>query len=251
MSPIAQPASTRQVRFPTREKLVEKAKARLAVPRVQMVLLLAAAGGAGFLASYGLLQLGVDRMALRYPLAVGAAYLVFFLLLRLWLAFQREPDDYSPVDGLDLVAEAADVGLDSLSLTGRPPAPMPVASGSDGPSLDFGVPDLDEGIFLIVLAAVAAIVLGAVVYVVYLAPLLLAEVLVDGLLLVGFYKKLKGPEPEHWALCAVRRTWIPAIIVAVTFFFAGVVFENLAPDARSIGGVWKAVSADSSPAGSP
>lgn len=239
MSPIARPAPTRQLRFPSREQLVEKAKARMAVPRVQMMLLLAATGGAGFLASYGMLQLGVDRMALRYPLAVGIAYLVFFLLLRLWLSLQDDTDEY-PVDGLDLAVDAADAGLDAMSF-----GSSPSISKSGGTSLDLDVPDLDEGIFLIVLAAVAAVVLGAVFYVIFLAPLLLAEVLVDGLLLVGFYKKLKGPEPEHWALCAVRRTWIPAIIVAVTFFFAGVVFENLAPDARSIGGVWKAVSSDS------
>ncbi|HEX5718205.1 MAG TPA: hypothetical protein VF179_18735 [Thermoanaerobaculia bacterium] len=241
MSPIAQPASTRQLRLPMRERLVEKAKARMAVPRVQMMLLLAATGGAGFLASYGLLQLGVDRMALRYPLAVGIAYLVFFLVLRLWLAFQRDPDDDS-VDGLDLAVDVADIGLDVMSFGSSPP--MPVAKPS-GPSLDVGVPDLDEGIFLVVIAAVAAVVLGAVIYVIYLAPLLLAEVLVDGVLLVGFYKRLKRPQPEHWALCAVRRTWIPAIIVAVTFFFAGLLFQSLAPEARSIGGVWQSVSSDS------
>lgn len=239
MSPIARPATARQVRFPNREQLVEKVKDRMAVPRVQMVLLLAATGGAGFLASYGLLQLGVDPMALRYPLAVGIAWLVFFLLLRLWLAFQHDSDELSPVDGLDLAAE----GADALSLGSSPR--MPVANSS-GPSLDLDVPDLDEGIFLIVLAAVAAVVLGAVVYVIYLAPLLLAEVLVDGLLLVGFYKKLKGPEPEHWALCAVRRTWVPALVVAVTFFLAGLYFQSVAPEARSIGGVWKSVSSRSS-----
>jgi hypothetical protein len=243
MSPIAQPAPTRQLRFPTREQLVEKAKARMAVPRVQMMLLLSAAGGAGFLASYGLLQLGLDLMALRYPLAVGVAYLVFFLLLRLWLTFQSDPDE-SPVDGLDLAVDVADAGLDAMSFGSS--APMPVAKPS-GPSLDVGVPDLDEGIFLVVIAAVAAVVLGAVFYVIYLAPLLLAEVLVDGVLLAAFYRRLKRPEPEHWALCAVRRTWIPAIIVAFTFFFAGVIFQSLAPEARSIGGVWKSVSSESDP----
>jgi hypothetical protein len=215
----------------------------MAVPRVQMMLLLSAAGGAGFLASYGLLQLGLDLMSLRYPLAVGVAYLVFFLLLRLWLTFHE-----SALDGLDIAVDVADSGLDCMSFGSS--APMPVAKPS-GPSLDLGVPDLDEGIFLVVIAAVAAVVLGAVFYVIYLAPLLLAEVLVDGVLLVAFYKRLKRPEPEHWALCAIRRTWIPAIIVAVTFFFAGVIFQSLAPKARSIGGVWKSVSSDSSQAGSP
>ena len=249
MSPIAQPnASTRQLRVPARERLVEKAKARMAAPRFQMMLLLSAAGGAGFLASYGLLQLGLDQMALRYPLAVGIAYLVFFLLLRLWLTLQEDPD-------FDLVVDAADAGVEVMSFgSSLPSSPAPAASPSgspSGPSLDIGVPDLDEGIFLVVLAAVAAVILGAAFYVIYLAPLLLAEVLVDGVLLVGFYKRLKRPQPEHWALCAVRRTWLPAIIVAVTFFFAGVIFQSLAPEARSIGGVWKSVSSDSSQAGSP
>jgi len=244
MSPIAQPnASTRQLRVPTRERLIERAKARMAAPRVQMMLLLSAAGGAGFLASYGMLRLGLDQMALRYPLAVGMAYLVFFLLLRLWLALQEDPD-------FDLVVDAADAGMEGMSFGSSSPSSPALAAQSSGPDLDIGAPDLDEGIFLIVLAAVAAVVLGAAFYVIYLAPLLLAEVLVDGVLLVAFYKRLKGPEPEHWALCAVRRTWIPAIIVAVTFFFAGVIFQSLAPDARSIGGVWKSVSSGPSQAGS-
>ena len=222
----------------------------MAAPRVQMVLLLSAAGGAGFLASYGMLRLGLDQMALRYPLAVGIAYLVFFLLLRLWLSLQDDPD-------FGLVVDAADAGVDVMSFGSSLPSsptspisPTPAAKPG-GPSLDIGVPDLDEGIFLIVLAAVAAVVMGAAFYVIYLAPLLLAEVLVDGVLLVAFYKRLKGPEPEHWALCAVKRTWIPAIVVAVTFFFAGVIFQSLAPDARSIGGVWKSVSSGPSQAGSP
>ena len=136
MSPIAQPASTRQLRFPTRARLVEKVKARMAVPRVQMMLLLSAAGGAGFLASYGLLQLGLDQMALRYPLAVGIAYLVFFLLLRMWLAFHRDPDEHS-VDGLDLASDFSDAGLDGVSSF--------ESSEPDGPSLDLDVGDLGEG----------------------------------------------------------------------------------------------------------
>ena len=256
MSPMAQPATVRKRhRLPSREDLVDRAMARLSVPRVQMIVLLSATGGAGFLASYGMLQLGVDEMAIRYPLAVAFAYLVFFLLLRLWLAFQLDPEEYvaDGLDaGLDVAGEVAE-GVSSWGGRGGGSSTSFEAS-AQGPSVDFGLPDLDDMgilIFLIVAAAVAAMVLGAVIYVIYLAPLLLAEVLVDGLLLVGLYKRLKGPEPEYWMFGAIKRTWVAAILVAVTFFFAGVIFQSLAPEARSIGGVWKTVSSDSSPAGSP
>ncbi len=54
-------------------------------PRLQMSLIVALTGGAGFGFSYGLLQGGVHAMALRYPVALGLAYLVFLLLIWLWL----------------------------------------------------------------------------------------------------------------------------------------------------------------------
>lgn len=228
------------------------------VLRFQMTLLLMATGGAGFLASYGLLQLGMDRMALRYPLSVGIAYLVFFLLLRLWISLQREPEEWSE-NAVDLAGEAVEAGLDGLGSLGRVPsrgggsfggagasasfdAPIPVASSSPGFDLPDVDVDLDDNLFWVVLAviaAVAAVVVGTVAYVIYLAPILFAEVLVDGVLLASLYKRLKmGPEPEYWAFGAIKRTWIPALIVAFTFFIAGLAIQDMYPQARSIGGVW-------------
>ena len=54
-------------------------------PRAQMTLIVLLTGGSGLLASFILLQLGMDSMALRYPLAFGVAYLFFLLLIGLWL----------------------------------------------------------------------------------------------------------------------------------------------------------------------
>jgi hypothetical protein len=275
MSPIAQPASSTvrkkpfRRRFSSREELIEWVKAEMVLPRVQMTLLLAVTGGAGFLTSYLLLRAGLDRMALRYPLAVGVAYLVFFLLLRLWIALQRDADDIAS-DAVDLGADVVDLGIDVASSAGNAvegevpwsggggsfgsgghssafgasmPAPRSAPSPKGSSSFDFGF-DIDSPAALLVLAiaaAVAAVVLGAMIYVLYLAPILLAEVLVDGVLLVALYRRLKGSEPEHWFFGAVKRTWIPAAVVAFTFFLAGTIFQRLAPEARSIGGVWEAV----------
>jgi hypothetical protein len=60
-------------------------------------------GGAGFLASYGLLHAGMETLSWRYGLSVGIAY--GFILLLLWLWLRTDVDTY---DGL---AEAlVDVG---------------------------------------------------------------------------------------------------------------------------------------------
>jgi len=54
-------------------------------PRIQMFILVSFTGLAGFGASVAMLAAGIDTMALRYMLAMGAAYIVFLLLLWLWL----------------------------------------------------------------------------------------------------------------------------------------------------------------------
>ncbi|TCO96867.1 hypothetical protein EV684_1284 [Rubrivivax gelatinosus] len=46
-----------------------------------MALLVALTGGFGLLASFTLLRLGLDSMALRYPLALAFAYLFFLFLI--------------------------------------------------------------------------------------------------------------------------------------------------------------------------
>lgn len=77
-------------------------------PRAQMTLLVMLTGGTGLLASFLLLQAGVERMALRYPLALAVAYGVFLLLLWLWLRTKTE--DW---------ADVPDVDLDLLPSSGR------------------------------------------------------------------------------------------------------------------------------------
>src|SRR5215218_4647068 len=73
-------------------------------PRVEMSLILAATGAAGFLASFAMLRLGLSLMWLRYGLAVLLAYAVFLLLLRVWLVLHsREPLGDPPDNFLDLV----------------------------------------------------------------------------------------------------------------------------------------------------
>lgn len=279
--PIARPAHRTSSGEPvSRDKLIARAKERLlrhGLPRLQMSLMLALTGAAGFLSSYLLLQLGLDSMAVRYPIAVLVAYGVFLLLLRVWLKIQR---DGWEGDGLDLLeipsggsgggsggggfsggggrfgGGGASSSYEAPGLASPPPASavrVPVKSGGGGSSkgsgFSFGL-DLDDSGFLVVIAVLVATVaaLGAAFYLIWSAPILLAEVLVDGLILTGLYKRLKRTDdPEHWVLGAVRRTWIPALMVVILFSFAGWLLQRAVPDARSIGGAWKAVSTESAP----
>ena len=222
-----------------RRKEIERQRSRLEAlgqPRLQMMLIVALTGLGGFLASFTLLHLGMNSMALRYPLAVGVAYLVFLVLLWLWLRTKR--DDYDIEDpGIDYGRGkcGGEGGAD-----GSPSGP---SEGSDAPGLGDVADALggaDElALPLIVLALIAALVVASG-WIVYSAPLLFAELLVDGVLAASLYRRLKragaGLEPRHWLETAFRRTVWPFAATAIVCCIAGAVMQQIAPEARSIGG---------------
>jgi H+/Cl- antiporter ClcA len=103
--------------------------------------------------------------------------------------------------------------------------------------------DLDDGCFWIVIPIAAIVGVGiAMFYVVYFAPVFLAEILVDALLVAGLYKRLQGIEPRHWLLSAVRRTLLPVMLATALFIAAGYLMGRIAPEAHSIGGFWREIN---------
>ena len=257
---------------------------RRSLPRVQMSLILAATGAAGFVASFAMLHLGVWRMWIRYPLAVLFAYAVFIVLLRVWLFLHgRGARDRVPELELDVVEMGAEIALD---VAGRPlPAPDAFGGGGDfggggaggswgdgvsaglhqtSPACDVGSAasgggggggdwlsgldfDVDSEGCVFFLLALALVVAGvcASLYVVYAAPLLLAEILVEGVLLSGLYRGMKSArDGGDWLGAALRRTWLPVLLTLITFASAGYLLQRAAPRARSIGEAWKTVNSD-------
>ncbi len=164
---------------------------------------------------------------------MGAAYLVFLLLLWLWLRTKR--DDYNIDDpGIDLGRGPSGGG----SGEGDP------SSGSSGRGNSSGLGDLaealggaDELALPFIALALAAALLFAGGWIVYSAPLLFAELLVDGVLAASLYRRLKGTEPRHWLETAFRRTVWPFAATALLFCIVGITMHHLAPEARSIGDV--------------
>ncbi|HEX8072151.1 MAG TPA: hypothetical protein VF546_19550 [Pyrinomonadaceae bacterium] len=251
------------------------------LPRVQMTFILMLTGACGFLCSFALLHFGLTRMWVRYPLAVLFAYGVFLLLLRLWLAYQcgrlegagdgfrlrdlslpnfsfrggggrgfgfgRGGDFGGGGAGGDWAAENVAVasvqqptgggglGLGNLGGGGG-------GGGGGGFSLDL---DLDDGwwivaVVLVVVAALALVIISG--YIIYAAPAMLAEVLVDGALALGLYRRLpQEAAPRHWLRAVLGRTWWLVLIFMLLLGGAGYACQRAFPEARSIGGVWRAL----------
>jgi len=191
-----------------------------------MFLIVSATGAAGFLFSFLLLKAGLSVMWLRYPLAVGFAYLVFLLLLRLWLAYANAGE--SPVTFGDALDAAGD--LTEMGVTARWDS-----TGRAGDGLD--ALELEEGCFLVVV--IAGLCSGLLVcgYVIWTAPALLAELLVDGIVMSRVYKGMRKTDQPYWVYSALRRTWLPAVLIAVFLAIAGFAMQQIAPDAASIDSV--------------
>lgn len=231
---------------------MERRLLRRSWPRLLVSLILSLTGMAGFLTSFFLLNLGVSRMWLRYPIAILTAYGVFLVLLGLWLWLQRrslhtDSDllalDFVPTDtfspGESLHFGGGDAGGAGAGGSWGQSVSSPTASSGSSASSDLGFDfDLGEGCLIVI--AILAVVGGLVAsfYVIYIAPALLAEILVDGALLAGLYRRVKHIEPGNWLQTAVRRTILPAILAAVFFTVAGVALQKAVPTAQSIGDVW-------------
>lgn len=234
-----------------RERLV-----RESFPRMQMALLVGLTGGFGLLASFTMLRLGMDSMALRYPLALSFAYVFFLFLMWLWLRTNAE--DYLEIpDVPDVLPHArssecthdfksggdGDFGGGGASGSFDGPATA-IDEATSAPQQSIGdsvgsVVDADE--FAIPLAAVA-LAIGialASLYIVYIAPILFAEVLVDGALSYVLFRHLRGQDPQHWLASTFRRTAVPFTATAIFLVAAGAAMAFYAPGAKSVGQVMK------------
>jgi hypothetical protein len=169
-------------------------------------------------------------MWLRYPLAVGISYGVFFLLLSRWVTYQQGERSLAQ-DALE-VADVNPMGF--MSGTG------PSSSTRSGSSW-WGdmVPDLDGdewlAVVVLLIALLAAVVASASI--VFTAPTLLGEVFLDAVVVAALRKKMIRVAEQHWSVGAMRRTVGPCLAVALVFSMAGGVIQQFRPETKSIGGI--------------
>ena len=245
-----------------RLRAIEQAQERMrgSFPRLQMSLIVALTGGSGLLASFLLLHGGIGSMAVRYPSAVALAYVMFLLLLWVWLRTTRR--EWIDVTDIPLLSggSGSPVDLSTPFLGGGGDFSGGGASSSFGVDRDVGdmlsAPvkavgeaagevaeglDLDEGavpiMALLLIIGFVVVLACAAFYVIYIAPVLLAEVVVDGALTYALYRRVRVEQSRSWLLAACRRTAIPFAATAILVACIGMGMSMYAPGARSIGEV--------------
>ncbi len=238
---------------------VRNALLREEFPRVQMFVLVSATGGSGFLASFIMFKMGIDGLALRYTLAMGVAYIAFLGLLWIWLRFRADDfldaaDPSAAVDAVDVLTIAEDAidlvgaggsfdgGGASASFDLASDTSSTLASAGEGIGDSIGdklsvLGEADEAaIPIAVIVLIGAIIMSSL-FIIYSAPLLFAEIIVDGLLSASLYRRLRGLESQHWIQTAIKRTIWPFVITTVVVCLAGWSMSSYAPGARNLGEV--------------
>ncbi len=218
-----------------------------------MLFVVSGAAAVGFLSSVVMLWMGLRYMPVRYALASFAGYGAFLFLMSRWLGHHRS----ALLDGITDIANPLDLpgGLlrggsrtvgratDGLFRGGRSGgggasasfdsvgAPPPVNPGS---SKGFSL-DLDDADGVLPVVAVIAIIasLVACASVVWQAPQMLTELLADGAAAGAAYKGLRASSGD-WTFGVIRRTWLPAAAIIVTFVLLGVAGHYFHPGADSI-----------------
>lgn len=242
--------------IPNRLSMVRRVRhglERHAWPRLQMFLIVALTGAAGFLASWSMLQAGFDTMWLRYVAAMCVAYAVFLVLLWLWI--KTSAADY--LDVPDITGLRPDpTGAHQCYSGGGGSFDGGGASGNfaiDGGDTMLG--DMPKGLgdtlggaadadelaiplaVLLLAAGLVVVLLVSCFSVIWSAPLLLAELMVDGALTVGLYRQLRGIDARHWLDTAFKRTFKPFLATTVLVAACGWGLGLYAPGAHTVGEV--------------
>jgi hypothetical protein len=186
--------------------------------RWHMTLILTGVVLAGVMANRGLLAVGVRSLAGRWLLAVLAAYVAFFGLVRLWMWYVTA------------------WSRDEPAAAGRAPARRRPSAASwsfgEGVSPPGDADDIPSFLALLVLGLVLAVLVGLAAFVVAEVPALLADAAFEALLASGLLRASRRLEATGWTGSLFRATAVPfALVLVVTGLVAWAVGTSC-PGAR-------------------
>jgi hypothetical protein len=233
--------------------------------------LVSATFAVGFAANAAMLWIPVHSVLVRWPLAVFAGYLAFFLLVRLWLAYVGVRPFGSDARQFDDGGVIANLPLDTGGAVGRGGSSVfaggggrsggggasalfdaPGASASSGGSAiadgGFSVGDavgdadgcLPVVLGLVILAIVVAL-LGGAVWLVWIAPQFLTDAAFGAMLASGVLPGIRRLDEADWGGRILKATWPAFAIALVVVLLAGAAFTHYFPGLRTLGEAFMAL----------
>jgi len=214
-----------------------------------MFFILGGTFGAGLLATKGLLALGVNRLALRYALAVSVAYLGFLLLIRVWMFYVRFARG-----GVDFTGEGLDWGRAwqsgdtsgfgasggkfggggaSGSWGNAPLKSSASSSSSSSSSFSFDF-DGDELLVVVLVIALVLSLLFVAIYIIYTAPALLSEAAFEAMLAAALAKRTRQIDRPGWMGVIWRATIWQFLLVLVLSVALGWAAQRRCPEAKKL-----------------
>ena len=191
--------------------------------RIHMTLILGGTFLAGLVATRMLMEAGVDRLAVRYLISVGAAYFVFLVLIRLWLAYVG-----SGGKGLDFTGDGLDVSGEVI------PTPRFHGGGSKGSWGDISLGgDLEDILVIVLLLLLVVCLCGFAIYFLYTAPALLSEAAFEAALAASLARQTKKAA-GGWMGSIFRATALPFVVVLVLSGLLGWAAQRKCPEARRL-----------------
>lgn len=188
---------------------------------------------AGVVMTRVLMSGGVDNLAVRYVIAVAAAYFVFLLLIRLWLMYVGSGTgiDLSGIDPDDVVELAVpDVPANTT-------ATVPRFRG-DGGKGSWGVPevggDLDDLVLIVLVLIFVVCLCGVAIYFIYTAPALLSEAAFEAALAGALARRTRTATGPGWVGAVWRATVWPFAVVLLLSALLGWGAQKACPGAKRL-----------------
>lgn len=247
-----------------RKRFVTALRKRFSL-RLHMSLILLATSMAGVLASKLLLTLGLHNVALRYPITVFFAYLVFFVTIKVWLWLVTD----APVRVGNFAANNLLGNLDFPLPGGGSGSSLAGGGGGSfgggGASGDFaanlgevgsgggnalggvgevvgdavgGALDDEGGLALVIVITLLAVlllsVLGVGIFLVWQGPAILAEAAFDSVLAASLVRSTKRMKEPDWLGSVFQATWKPFALVFTLSLVTGSVMHHYLPQATRV-----------------
>jgi hypothetical protein len=225
--------------------------------RIHMTVILLGTFLAGLAATKVLMVLEVNTLALRYGVAVIAAYLVFLALIKVWLYYvrmSRDAIDLS-IDGIEFFGDVGGNAYEELGGGGsfggggasgswEEPFVAPAqalrsgATKSGGSKWDFFGIDGEEGCVLVLLVLLVFGLLIASIYLIWTAPAILAEAAFEAAIAGTLAKRARRVEKGNWVAAIWRATVWPFVAILVLSVALGYFVQRSCPEAKKLTDVW-------------